>query len=65
MGAAAVKGVLARIRFAPRGTEEQVLCTLRAGEQAADIGVDHEARIVAIPHLNTGKVTFVSLDDLL
>jgi hypothetical protein len=62
-GAAAVKGVLARIRFGRRETEERYLCTLEPGEQAADLGVDPEAGIVAIPHLNTGKVTFVSLHD--
>jgi hypothetical protein len=59
-------GVLAQIRFRSDGThEERPLCVLQPLEQAADIGIDPEARIVAIPHLNTGKITFVSLDDLL
>jgi hypothetical protein len=55
---------LARIRFQPDGTvKDELLCTLPVGEGAADIGINRDTGVVAIPHLLTNKITFVNLDE--
>lgn len=59
---------LARIRFQPDGTvKEQDLCDGNSGAQLADIGINHDTRVVAIPQLNQifgNKITFISLDNV-
>ena len=55
---------LAKIRFQPNGTvKEQKLCTMIPGEGAADIGINRDAGVVAIPHLFQHRITFLNLGE--
>ena len=55
---------LAKIRFAADGAAtERKLCTMIPGEGAADIGVNRDMGIVAVPHLFQHRVTFLELSE--